>query len=137
MIRYGLHPEALLDLEEIHDYIAKDSPTGARRVIEEIFAKIERAVDFPEMGQFNHDLTSRSIRFLHVSDYLIAYVKHQRSLWGDRSGSRKAESACSCCNLQSSPIKLTPPAYPPDSDRSPPLAPAYRSPPAACRRESS
>lgn len=81
MTRYGLHPEALLDLEEIHDYIAKDSPTAARRVIEEIFAKIERAVDFPEMGHFNHDLTSRSIRFLHVSDYLIAYVEHQRSLW--------------------------------------------------------
>jgi plasmid stabilization system protein ParE len=61
MSRHGLHPEALLDLEDIHNYIAKDSPTAARGAIEEIFAKIELAVDSPEMGHFNHDLTSTTI----------------------------------------------------------------------------
>lgn len=48
--------------------IAKDSSTAARKVIEEIFAKIDLATDFPEMGHFNDDLTFRPIRFLHVRD---------------------------------------------------------------------
>jgi plasmid stabilization system protein ParE len=75
MTRHGLHPEALLDLEEIHDYIAEDSPTAARRVIEEIFSKIELITEFPEMGHLNYDVTSRLTRFLHVRDYLTANVE--------------------------------------------------------------
>jgi len=81
MSKYGLHPDALLDLEEIQDFIAKDSPTAARRLIEEIFAKIELAAEFPEMGHYNSDLTERPVRFLHVREYLIAYAEQEGFLW--------------------------------------------------------
>ena len=80
MIAYGLHPDAYLDLEEIQDFVAQDSPNAATKVIEEIFAKIELAAQFPQIGHRNTRLTAQPLRFLHVRDYVIAYAEEQ-PLW--------------------------------------------------------
>ena len=47
MIGYALHPEALIDLDEIREHIAEDSPDAADRVITEIFDGIRAVVPFP------------------------------------------------------------------------------------------
>jgi plasmid stabilization system protein ParE len=60
---YALHPEAFSDLDEIRDYIARQNPDAADRVITEIFDAIRKLVPFPNQGHRRPDLTSRPLRF--------------------------------------------------------------------------
>ena len=77
---YGLHPQAYLDLDEIRDYIAEDSPDAADRIIEEIFDCSERLVRFPGQGHVRPDRTSKGLRFVVVRNYLIAYAPERKPL---------------------------------------------------------
>ena len=70
---FALHPEAARDITEIWEYIAEDNPVAARRVREEILSRIRAVAPFPHSGHRRPDLTGRSLRFLHVREYLIAY----------------------------------------------------------------
>lgn len=47
---YDFHPEVLVDLDEIWEYIAEDNPAGADRVIDEIEATLEALVPLPLRG---------------------------------------------------------------------------------------
>ena len=76
MSEYELHPEAYVDLHEIGQYIADDSPDIAKRVVTEIFDAIAALVSFPQQGHPRTDLTSRPLRFIRVYDYLIVAVFH-------------------------------------------------------------
>jgi len=58
---YDFHPEAALDLEDIWEFIADDSPVGANRVIANILDTIEKLVPFPNQGRRRPDLTSRPL----------------------------------------------------------------------------
>jgi plasmid stabilization system protein ParE len=78
---YELHPEAYVDLNEIGQYIADDSPDAARSVVTKIFDAIAALVPFPQQGYRRADLTSRPLRFIRVYDYLIAYAPDERPLW--------------------------------------------------------
>jgi antitoxin ParD1/3/4/toxin ParE1/3/4 len=80
MREYELHPEAYIDLHEIGQYIADDSPAAARRVVSEIFDAIAALVPFPQRGHRRTDLTSRPLRFIRVYDYLIAYAPDEKPL---------------------------------------------------------
>ncbi len=42
---------ALADLQNIHDYIAKDDPAVAVTVIARIKASLDRLLDFPKSGR--------------------------------------------------------------------------------------
>ena len=77
----GFHPDALLELEDIRDYIAQDSIDAADQVIDRLIAKIELAAQFPMMERLNPDLTSLPLRFLHVHDDVIAYAQTEVSIW--------------------------------------------------------
>jgi plasmid stabilization system protein ParE len=44
---YALHPEAFADLDDIRDYIARENPDAADRVIAEIFDTLRGLVAFP------------------------------------------------------------------------------------------
>lgn len=81
MSTYDFHPEAVLDLEEIWDFIAEDSPDAADKVILEILDTIEGLVPFPQQGYRRSDLTSRPLRFSNTREYLIAYAPDERPLW--------------------------------------------------------
>lgn len=48
MIGYDFHPEAAVDLEEIWEFIANDSPAAADRLIAAILNTIEALVPFPQ-----------------------------------------------------------------------------------------
>ena len=78
---YALHPEAFADLDNIRDYIARESPDAADRVISELFETIRGLVLFPHKGHRRPDLTSRPLRFILVREYLIAYAPEEKPLW--------------------------------------------------------
>jgi len=78
---YALHPEAFADLDDIRDYIARNNPDAADRVIVEIFEAIRGLLPFPHQGHRRPDLTSRPLRFALVREYLIAYAPDEEPLW--------------------------------------------------------
>lgn len=80
MSDYALHPEAALDLIDIWEFIATDSPDAADRVIKEIREAILLLVTMPHLGHRRRDLTSRPLRFWRVYNYLIAYAPDDNPL---------------------------------------------------------
>ena len=81
MTGYAFHPQARLDLDEIWEFIAKDSIDAADRMIAEILAALGALVPFPDQGHTRPDLTARPIRFIVVSEFLIAYAPEEKPLW--------------------------------------------------------
>jgi toxin ParE1/3/4 len=80
MSGFVFHPGALVDLNEILEYIAADSPVSADRLLDEIEEAIRKLVSFPQAGHSRPDLTSRPIRFHTVREYVIAYVPNEMPL---------------------------------------------------------
>ena len=81
MSGYALHPEAFIDLDDIREHIAEDSPDAADRVMTEIFGGIRDLVAFPNQGYRRPNLTSRPLRFKLVREYVIAYGPEKKPLW--------------------------------------------------------
>jgi plasmid stabilization system protein ParE len=71
---FQLHPGAAQDITDIWEFIAKDSPLGAKRVREDILNAIRELAAFPRQGHRRPDLTSQSLRFQTVREYLVAYA---------------------------------------------------------------
>lgn len=65
-------PEALDDLREIHDYIARDNPEAARRVIEKIRREVEILRSQPEVGRPGRLPESREF-VIRQYPYIVAY----------------------------------------------------------------
>lgn len=82
MSGYAFHPEALLDLDEIWDFIAEDSIDAADRVIAEIGAALQDVCSLPDQGHHRPDLTTRPLRFAVVRDFPLVYAPEKRPLWG-------------------------------------------------------
>ncbi|MGB2604153.1 MAG: type II toxin-antitoxin system RelE/ParE family toxin [Candidatus Sulfotelmatobacter sp.] len=81
MTGYGFHPEAVVDLDEIWDFIARDNANAADGVIAEILAALDKLASFPRQGHKRLDLTARPLRFALVREYLIAYAPDEKPLW--------------------------------------------------------
>lgn len=47
--------KALVDLEGIYNWIAKDNPVVAKAVVERVFASTEHLAAFPQMGHAGRD----------------------------------------------------------------------------------
>jgi plasmid stabilization system protein ParE len=71
---YRFHHEALLDLDRIWLHIAKDSVSASEKVVDQILAALAGVARLPYLGYQRPDLTSRPLRFINVSSYLIAYA---------------------------------------------------------------
>ena len=80
MSRFVLHPEAYADLNEIWEYIAADNLDAADRVLDEIRQAINLLTRFPKTGHSRADLTSRSLRFHVVHNYVVAYAPDEKPL---------------------------------------------------------
>lgn len=80
MTGFVFHPDAILDLEEIWDFIAADNIVAADKFLGELREAILLLVPHPHIGHLRPDLTSRPIRFLPVRDLLIAYTPDERPL---------------------------------------------------------
>ena len=64
---------ALERVEEIAVYIAGDDPDAAVRWAVELFAAVERLVDFPESGRVVPELGRREVRELVFGAYRVFY----------------------------------------------------------------
>ncbi|MBW7989349.1 MAG: type II toxin-antitoxin system RelE/ParE family toxin [Planctomycetes bacterium] len=64
---------ALLDLENIRDYIRKDSEYYAVRFVEKIIEVVESLEKFPERGRAVPEADEKSIRELLLHNYRIIY----------------------------------------------------------------
>jgi plasmid stabilization system protein ParE len=78
MTRYGFHPEARADLDEIWEFIRADNLNAADRMIAEILFAVDALVSFPSQGYRRPDLTSRSLRLTLVREYLIACAPEEQ-----------------------------------------------------------
>ena len=78
MIADDFHPEALLDLDEIWEFIRADNLDAADKAIAEILEVIRALVPFPNQGHKRPDLTSRPMRFILVREYLIPTRRTRR-----------------------------------------------------------
>jgi addiction module RelE/StbE family toxin len=92
-------PTAVSDLESIRDYIARDSPSAARKVANRIKESFNRLIDFPLSGRAGRVPGTRELIIpgtsymavftIQGAEVLIASVFHGRqrwpeSFWADR-----------------------------------------------------
>lgn len=90
MEKYQLSPEALSDLLEIWNFIARDSPEAADRVEEAIFRACDLLSGSPLAGRVRKDLTSLPLRFWVIhpySNYLVVYDPEKKPLHSKSFGS--------------------------------------------------
>lgn len=80
MSSYIVHPEAAQDLNEIWEYIARDSLDAADRVINNIRDAMQSLAGMPQIGHRRRDLTSSPLRFWRVYDYLIVYAPDEQPM---------------------------------------------------------
>ena len=64
---------ALERVDETAVYIARDDPDAADRWTLELFAGVERLVDFPESGRMVPELATRDVRELIFGAYRVFY----------------------------------------------------------------
>ena len=64
--------KALHDLDDIWDYIARDNPVMADRVLDKIAAKCEMLARQPLIGEARPDLVS-NLREVPIGNYVIFY----------------------------------------------------------------
>ena len=81
MTGYQLHPEAIIDLDDLLGWIASDSPDAAHRVASGIEDALRMISQFPNAGHLRPDLSPRPLRFHIAYGYLIAYVPGKSSVW--------------------------------------------------------
>jgi plasmid stabilization system protein ParE len=81
MTGYAFHPDALIDLDEIWEYIRSDSLEAADRIVAEIQTAVRAMLAFPQQGHKRPDLTLRPLRFLLVRNYLVAYAPDEKPVW--------------------------------------------------------
>jgi toxin ParE1/3/4 len=62
------------DLREIRDYIAKESPGSALRLMVRFVGAFRLLAHHPELGHVREDLPVPSLRFWPVAPYLVIYL---------------------------------------------------------------
>lgn len=61
------------DIDQIHEYISKDSHFYARKTIEQIIDRVESLEEFPESGRVVPEFDNKVIRELIDHNYRIVY----------------------------------------------------------------
>ncbi len=79
MRRLRLSPRAARDLEEIGDFIARDSPARAVSFVEELLAKCEAITQTPTAWPEQRGLAPGARRAVHQR-YLLFYTVHVRQV---------------------------------------------------------
>ena len=65
--------DALDDTDALGEYISRNSPYHARRIVQEIFAISESLIEHPRMGLIVPELNDETIRERFVYSYRIIY----------------------------------------------------------------
>lgn len=72
---------ALIDLNEIAEYIALDRPTAASKLVQKIFTKTERLEDFPNSGRSPPELKKSRYREIIVNPCRIFYRIDENNIY--------------------------------------------------------
>lgn len=72
---------AILDLETIKEYIAKDSEYYASRFVEKVIYAVEKLIGFPRLGRQVPELNKDEIRELLYNNYRIIYKLNSTELY--------------------------------------------------------
>ena len=62
-------------LLKIHDYIARDKPSAAFKVVQSIYARAQILAEFPKLGYSYRTQTGRDTRILLWGHYRIVYLQ--------------------------------------------------------------
>ena len=79
MSSYSFTPRAFRDLEEIHDFVAEDSPKAALRLVNVLEKKCETLARSPGMGRSREELAPR-LRSFPVGKYVIFYRRIDKEI---------------------------------------------------------
>jgi plasmid stabilization system protein ParE len=60
-------------LQDIHDYIAADSPRAAAQTVEGIYERAQLLREFPQIG-YRYEASERHVRILLYGHYRITYL---------------------------------------------------------------
>lgn len=74
MAKINWTEEAAIWLRDIYDYIAKDNPVAAEKLVKNIYDKVQVLSAFPETGHKYDKYKDRHIRVLLYGHYRIAYL---------------------------------------------------------------
>ena len=80
-MRVGWLPEALADLERVHEFLHQRDPAAAARALQAIELAASRLAELPEIGRPMGDGTGRKQLFIPFG--AGAYVLRYRSHYGD------------------------------------------------------
>jgi toxin ParE1/3/4 len=72
---------ARADLKAIHDYIAKDSPQNAKRVVREMRHKADTLEETPLLGRVVPELEDPEVREIPAYSWRILYQLRERRLF--------------------------------------------------------
>jgi len=72
---------ALLDLNEIAEYIALDKPGAASHLVQKVFSKTERLEEFPESGRKPAELKKSRYKEIIVGPCRIFYRPEQDKVY--------------------------------------------------------
>ena len=64
---------ALIDLNEIAEYIALDRPSAARKLVKDVFQSVKRLKQFPKSGKCSPELQNTECREVIVGPCRIFY----------------------------------------------------------------
>lgn len=74
MVKIHWTNEAELWLKDIYNYIALDKKSTARKVVSEIYQKVQILQSFPKIGYQYDNSDHKEIRILLYGHYRIAYL---------------------------------------------------------------
>lgn len=76
MGNYSFSDEAIHDLEEICEYIARSNPKAASKIFDQIRQKCKLVANFPNMGK-SYERLAHNLRGIIFQDYLIFYYPRE------------------------------------------------------------
>jgi toxin ParE1/3/4 len=76
MSSYSFSDEAVRDLDEICNYIAKNNASAASKVFDAIRKKCKIVANFPNMGK-SYEKLAPGLRGFTVDDYIIFYYPRE------------------------------------------------------------
>lgn len=72
--------EALIRLQEIEEYIARDNTVAAIDYVDKLISVAEKIVDYPEKGRIVPELSLENIRELLFKNYRVVYLVKKNSV---------------------------------------------------------
>ena len=68
--------KALADIEDIHQWISRDSPSAAVKIVDRLYDSIERLVEFPYIGRGGGDPGTQEWVVTNLPYVVVYEIRH-------------------------------------------------------------